>query len=87
MKNGKKNTADKVVPKKTAVEEKKVSEEESDDDADEEEEEASEEQTGNYYSRYLHKIGSELLGEHEYFVRARADMNKQHRDKTNKVGM
>lgn len=86
MKNGEKNTADKVVPKKTAVEEKNVSEEESDDDADEEEE-ASEEQTGNYYSRYLHKIGSELLGEHEFFVRARADMNKQHQDKTNKVGM
>lgn len=49
------------------------------------EEMSDEEDTADYYNRYMRRLPSEPLDEHELFVRARTDMNRQQRDRTNKV--
>ena len=65
-----------------STEQKKVLEKLSPEDVSEEEEEAL---PTDYYNRYLHNDDSEFFNEHEFFLRAKSDLHKQHRDKTSKV--
>jgi len=80
------NKAEASASKEESVEKSVMtSAEEQSVEEDKNSEEASSSEELSDYSRYLHKIGSELLNEHEFFLRAKNDLHRQHREKINKI--
>ena len=75
-------------------EEEDEDEEESYDESEEEEEEEKKDdiwadypKTKDVYDQYLHKSKAQYSNEHEYFIKAKNDLQKRHHEKVTKVNL